>query len=231
MKNAAILILAVLCLALAGCQSDSLPPASVGTIEAHADTIKRIADQSKAKAASPEDATAFGLISDEATAIQTGIAALEKTVGDLQKRLKSATDNAKLRDSLIWLAPSGLILCVAGFAAWGYFKFRWLEYIGVAGAGIAVGAIVLYLSIQSIQMAMPWVLLGIGVLCVGGVVYWIIQNRKATVTQLVASTNKALTLPVKQAIDAIDALQSPATKAIVAQVQAANPDLATPAVA
>lgn len=225
MKNAAILILAVLCLALAGCQSDSTAPPSVGTIEAHADTIKRIADQSKPKAASPEDATAFGQISDEATAIQAGIAALEKTVNDLQTKLKNALDTAKLRDSVIFLVPAGIVIWAFGFAFWGYSKSeaRWAEYAGLAGAGMTLGASAVYLAIQTIQTVIPWLLVAAGAAVAVVMVYLFIKRRTVVAKQLVTSTQAAINMlpPEVQPVlkQQLSAYQSPATKAVVDDAQ------------
>ena len=230
LKLIAIIAISVFCLALAGCATVPQGNAGTGKISAQASTIAQTAKAHAKSTTNPSDAEAFTEIYNEAVMLQAADVETAKTISTLQIQLKSAQDTAKLRDSLVWLAPSGLIIAVVAFAAWGYFQIRVLEYVGLGGAGVAIGAIVLYLSIQSIQMAMPWVLLGLGVLAVVAMVYWFIENRTKTVTQLVASTQAALTMAPTQAIAAMNKIQSPAVQAIVAHAKATNPSLATPIV-
>lgn len=219
------LALAILLLGC-GCQSPiPIAPVSIGTISAHTQTIRRIADESKKTASSSADATAFGEISAETTALDVGIKSLQDLVNNLQKRLASALDTAKLRDSMIFLVPIGLIICVGGFAAWGYFKFRWLEYVGVGGGGIAVGAIILYLAIQTIQQVLVWLVPIVMICGIAGAVILIIKNRKKTSAEMAAATVAALNNTKEVAVGIISDIQSSQTKAVVAQAVAERPDL------
>lgn len=190
---------------------------SSGKVDALVASIQKIASDHKKTAASSDDAAAFGEIYDQAGMLLTANAEMEKSITDLQNKLKSARDTGELRHSLVWLAPAFLIACCGLFAAWGYFKFRWLEYAAVAAGAISVGSIVLYLAIQTIQSVLVWlvpVVVGLGV---AYAVYWFIKNRKKTTAEMNASINAALTNEAGTAEAVIDQLQSPQTKSLVKQ--------------
>lgn len=204
-------------LLLVGCQTTHQSPPSSGKIDALGASIQKIASDHQKTAGSPEAAQAFQEIYNESGMLLVANAEQEKLIGDLQSKLKSAQDTTELRHSLVWLAPAFLIACCGLFAAWGYFKFRWLEYAAVAAGSISIGSIVLYLAIQTIQSVLVWLVpAGVG-LAVAYAVYWFIKNRKKTVTEMQASTIAALNNDRADAQAIINGIQSPATKAIVAQ--------------
>lgn len=222
MKRLAILISMVLM--FGGCLSHQ--SADSGRTDAHLDSIQRIAQQHKKTAQSPDDVQAFDEIYNEAVMAKTADALAEQTITDLKKQLASAKDTTKLRDSLVWLAPSFLIACCVLFAAWGYFKFRWLEYAAVAAGAISIGSIVLYLAIQTIQSVLVW-LVPVAVACgVAYAVYWFIANRKKTTKEMEQSATQALAFVPSEAKAIVQArineIQSPQTQALVAQAQASS---------
>lgn len=223
MKITSIVLSVLLVAILAGCQSPvTIAPASIGTISAHTQTIRRIADENKKTSASPADATAFGEISAEANALDVGVKALTDLVTSLQSKLKSALDIAKLRDSFIplgWSCLAAGVLCVA---AWGYFKTKvisidWLRYLGFGLIVISISSVAMYLAIDTIQTAMPWILFGIGVLVAAASAYWFVKHRNDTAAQLQAGAIAKITNAPAVVMDKI---QTPATKKLAASVKA-----------
>lgn len=217
------LLLMIPMLLMFGCVSSTIAPPSTGKISALGQSIQKTAKDHQKTAASAEDSTAFQEIYDQSVMLLAANVEMEKALTDWQTKLKSAQDTSELRKSLVWLAPAFLIACCALFAAWGYFKFRWLEYAAVAAGAISIGSIVLYLAIQTIQNLLVWLVPAIVGLGLAYAVYWFISNRKKTTSELVASAATALSVVPAEAKtviqNEISSIQSPQTKALVAQVQ------------
>jgi hypothetical protein len=230
MKNLFLLSLLLACGCVNHIPADSTS-VSLGSVGADLDSVTRTADAGAKRTTDSADKNDFTNISKSAAHAKIGVGQAETNSADQAKKLANAEDTAKLRDSFIPIAWGGLIAGVLLIAAWSYFKIDLLEYFGVGCLAASLGSVALYLAIATIQTAMPWILGGVGLISAAFVIRWFIQNRNTTNTQLVASAHAAMTLPVAVALKEMDKIQNPTTQAIVDKVQAANPSLATPAVA
>lgn len=216
------LLLMIPMLLMVGCAAT--PSTETGKTAGHIESIQSLALNGKKNAASPADAQAFDEIYNESVMAKTADDATQEVIVNLKKQLASAKDTAKLRDSLVWLVPGFLIASVLAFAAWGYFKIRFLEYLALAFGAISLSAIVLYLAIQEVQRVFVWAVPVAVIAAMGYGVYLFIVNRKRVTAELEAGTAKAIAAVPAEAqagvVAAIQQIQSPQTQALVAQAQA-----------